>query len=335
MLRKYLIKLVGKHDLDLEEMVDAMEIIMRGEATEGQIGAFLTALHVKGETAEEIRGAAVVLRLNVTPVPAQRPGLVDTCGTGGDASGTFNISTTAAFIAAGAGVPVAKHGNRAMSSKCGSADVLEALGVNIGLPPEKVGQCIDEVGLGFMFAPQLHPATRHVVPVRKNLGFRTIFNVLGPLTNPASAKRQIIGVFDPALCQILARVLVDLGSEHVLVVYGNGTDEFSTCGKNNVAEGRGTAVESKIFTAHEVGLPAATLPDLKGGDARENAGIIRDILSGQTGPRADIALLNAAAAIYVGGRAGSIREGLEQARVSVSSGAARKVLENLVRFTNN
>jgi anthranilate phosphoribosyltransferase len=333
MLKKVLAKLVKKEDLSFPEMVEAVQTIMRGEATEGQIGAFLTGLHVKGETAEEIKGAVTVMRQNATPIPAQRPGLVDTCGTGGDASGTFNISTTAAFIAAGAGVPVAKHGNRALSSRCGSADVLEALGVKIDLPPAAVGRCIDEVGLGFMFAPLLHQATRHVMPVRKALGFRTIFNILGPLTNPAGARRQIMGVFEPALCHTLAQVLVELGAEHVLVVYGNGIDELSTNGQNLVAEGRPDGVQVTLFQPENAGLPPSRPEDLAGGDAARNASILREILDGAPGRRADIALLNAGAAIYVGGKAASIKDGLEKARVSVSSGAARKVLEELVKFT--
>jgi len=325
--------LEGKN-LTAEEAEAVMSQIMNGQATPAQIGAFLVAMRMKGETVEEIAGCARAMRAQARRIYPRRAGLVDTCGTGGDGYGTFNISTTAAFVVAGAGLPVAKHGNRSVSSRCGSADVLEALGVNLSLTPEQVARCVDEIGIGFLFAPQFHPAMKHAIGPRREIGVRTLFNILGPLTNPAGASAQVLGVYAPSLTEPLAHVLSDLGTRAAFVVHSDdGLDELSTTGSNRasyLAEGR---VTNLILNPEDLGLRRARLSDLRGGDAAENAQIMRRVLAGEEGPRRDVTLLNAAAALVAGGAAATLREGLRVAADSIDSGAARARLEDLIRFS--
>ncbi len=325
-------KVMAGNDLSREEAAASMRILMSGEATPAQVGAWLIALRMKGETTEEITGCAEVMREFATPIVCNRSPLVDTCGTGGDHSGTFNISTTAAFVVAGAGLAVAKHGNRSATSKCGSADVLEHLGVNIEASPKQVGQCIDEVGIGFLFARSLHSAMKHVGPVRAELKVRTVFNLLGPLTNPAGAKSQVMGVFDGSLREDLAHVLLALGSEHVFVVAGDdGLDEVTLTGASQVAEGKEGAVKSYTITPEEFGLERCTTDALKGGDAAQNAEILCAVLDGAPGPCRDIVVLNAALAIVAGGVASTIADGVTAAQKSIDSSAARDCLTELVK----
>ena len=327
-------KVMIGEDLTEEEAEAVMGQIMTGEATPAQIGAFLTALRFKGETVEEITGCARAMRRSAIPVRPRRRDMVDTCGTGGDKTGTFNISTTAAFVVAGVGLGVAKHGNRSVSSHCGSADLLEALGVNLELTPEQVANCIDEVGIGFLFAPRFHPAMKHAIGPRREMGVRTIFNILGPLTNPAEATRQIMGVYDPGLTSPLAQVLSRLGGQAAFVVHGaDGLDELSTTGINRVSHLRDGWVKDFSLDPAELGLPRARLEDLRGGTAEENAQITQAILAGERGPRRDVVLLNAAAALVAGGMASDFEEGLQQAAEAIDSGRAREKLEGLVSFT--
>lgn len=334
MLQQTLSKIVQRRNLSAAEAEEALTQVMSGEATEAQIGALLVALRMKGETAEEIAGFARAMRAHCLQVRPQVAGVVDTCGTGGDACDTFNISTTAAFIAAGAGVPIAKHGNRAVSSQCGSADVLRELGVNISLPPAAVAQCIDEVGIGFLFAAELHPAMKHAVAPRKQLALRTVFNILGPLTNPAGARRQVIGVFDAAMARVMAEALAATGSEHVLIAHGRaGLDEIATCGPTEITELREGTIRVYELTAAALGLPETPVEAIAGGDPGQSAGYLLRVLEGEAGPRADIAVANAAAAVYVGGRASSLLEGVGIAREAVASGAARGRLEALRELT--
>ncbi|MCS7222186.1 MAG: anthranilate phosphoribosyltransferase [Anaerolineae bacterium] len=335
-MKEAIAKLLEGKDLSLAEAEAAMDMIMAGEATPAQIGAFLVALRMKGETIEEIAGCARSMRRNAVRVHARHDGiLVDTCGTGGDRSGTFNISTTAAFVVAGAGVPVAKHGNRSVSSHCGSADVMEALGVNLQLSPEQVARCIEEVGIGFLFAPNFHPAMKHAIGPRRELGVRTVFNILGPLTNPAFATHQVLGVYDPTLTEVMAYVLAEMGSKAAFVVHGAaGLDELSTTGVNRVSRLWNGRVETFELDPTELGLPRARLEDLAGGDAQENATICRRILSGEErGPRRDVVLLNAAAALAA--ESGDWRAGLEQAAAAIDSGAALAKLDAFVAFTQS
>ena len=325
--------MLGEHLLG-EEAEAVMGQIMAGETTPAQIGAFLTALRLKGETVEEITGCARAMRRSAIPVRPRRQDLVDTCGTGGDKTGTFNISTTAAFVVAGAGLAVAKHGNRSVSSHCGSADLLEALGVNLELAPDQVADCIDEVGIGFLFAPRFHPAMKHAIGPRREMGVRTIFNILGPLTNPAGATRQIMGVYDPSLTSPLAQVLGRLGAQAAFVVHGaDGLDELSTTGINRVSHLRDGWVKDFSLDPAELGLPGAQLEDLRGGTVEENAQITQAILAGERGPRRDVVLLNAAAALVAGGMARDFKEGLQQAAEAIDSGSAREKLEGLVAFS--
>jgi anthranilate phosphoribosyltransferase len=313
-----------------------MTYIMQGQATPAQIGAFLTALRMKGEAVTEIAGCARAMRRSALRVRPQRAEtLVDTCGTGGDGAGTFNISTTAAFVVAGAGQPVAKHGNRSVSSQCGSADVLEALGVNLDLSPDQVAASVDEVGIGFLFAPKLHPAMKHAIGPRRELGVRTIFNLLGPLTNPASARAQVLGVYDPALTETMARVLASLGSHAAFVVHGaGGLDELTTTGSNRVSVLREGQVETHSFDPADLGFSRARPEELNGGDAEENAAITRGILSGTlNGARQDVVVLNAAAALVAGGQAYTLPEGIQMAERSLDSGSAERVLDELIKFT--
>lgn len=323
-------------DLTEAEAEAVMEQIMCGEATPAQIGGFLIALRSKGEVVEEVAGFARAMRSNAVTVVPRRPFVIDTCGTGGDGTGTFNISTVAAFVVAGAGLPVAKHGNRSVSSKCGSADVLEALGVNLDLSPTGVAACIDEVGIGFLYAPHLHPAMKHAVGPRREMGVRTVFNILGPLTNPAGAQAQVLGVYDGSLTELMARVLDALGSHGALVVHGaGGLDELSTIGPNRVTRLRAGAVETFYLDPQDLGLGRATLSDLKGGTPQANAAIATRILDGERGPRRDVVLLNASAALTTGGLADDLGQGLDLAAQSVDSGAARGKVDELVAFTNN
>jgi len=309
------------------------------------VAAFLTALRMKGETVDELIGFAEVMRLKVVRVRTRgdveagltgtdREMLLDTCGTGGDASGTFNVSTATAFVVAGAGVKVAKHGNRSVSSLCGSADVVERLGINLDLPPQKVGQCVDEVGIGFLYAPLLHTAMKHVMPARREMGIRTVFNMLGPLTNPAGANAQVIGVYARGLVEPLARVLAELGTIRAFVVHGaDGLDEISTTGESFVAEVREGVVRASAVRPEDFGVPRASVSDLVGGDRDQNAEIIRRVLSGEPGPKRDIVVVNAAAALVAGGRARDFKEGAQQAEKSIDGGAARGKLEALAELS--
>jgi anthranilate phosphoribosyltransferase len=311
----------------------AFDIIMSGNATASQIGAFLMALRVRGETVEEIAGAARIMRAKALAVEAP-PGAIDTCGTGGDASGSFNISTASALVVAGCGVPVAKHGNRALSSQSGSADVLTALGVNIDADFAIVRRCLWEIGIGFLMAPRHHSATRHVAPTRVELGTRTIFNLLGPLSSPANAQRQLVGVFAPEWVRPMAEVLRRLGSERAWVVHGSGLDELTTAGVTTVASLEDGKVETFEIVAEEIGLPRARIEDLQGGAPSHNARLMRDLLAGAGGPLRDIVLLNSGAALVIAGRASTLEAGIELAARSLDSGAARRVLQDLVASTN-
>lgn len=333
-LKPLLAKVAAGRALTRDEAVDAFEVLMSGEATPSQIGALLMGMRVRGETIDEIVGAVSVMRAKMLPVAAP-PGAIDVVGTGGDASGTYNISTTAAFVVAGAGVPVAKHGNRALSSKSGAADVLAALGVRIDLGPEAVTRCIAEAGIGFMFAPLHHAAMRHVGPSRVEIGTRTIFNLLGPLSNPAGVTRQMVGVFAPEWVEPLAHVLRDLGSERALVVHGaGGLDEISLAGPTEAAALEDGAIRLFRITPEEAGLPSAPVEAIRGGAGADNAAALRKVLEGAEGPYRDTVLLNAAAALMVAGRAGNLREGVALARASIDQGAALAALESLVRVSN-
>lgn len=334
-IRTAIAQLTARHDLSEADMEAVVRDIMGGHATPAQIGAFLIALSMKGERVDELAGAARAMRRYATRVPTQRD-VVDTCGTGGDRCNTFNISTAAAFIAAGAGLVIAKHGNRAMSGAVGGADVLEALGVRIDLEPEQVAACLEEVGMGFLFAQRFHPAMRHVAGPRRELGVRTIFNLLGPLTNPAGARAQLLGVFAREWVEPLAHALGRLGTPRAMVVHGDdGLDELSLTGPSLVAELRDGAVHTYRFDPTGVGLRRCAPSDLAGGDVDRNAQIIRDILRGcATTAQTDIAVLNAAAVLYVGGKADSIAAGLRAARAALDDGAAAGKLEALVELTN-
>ncbi len=322
--------------LQVEEAEAVMNQIMAGGASESQIGAYLMGLRMKGETQAEITGSARAMRANATPIPTTVDGdLLDTCGTGGDKSGTFNISTTVAFVAAAAGIPVAKHGNRAATSQCGSADVLAALGVNLDLTPEQVGECIDKVGIGFLFAVKLHPAMRYAIGPRRQIAVRTIFNILGPLTNPAGAQRQLMGVFAPDLTDLLAHVLGDLGSTSALVVSGyGGVDELTTTGPNRVSHLVGGQVTTYDLDPLELGFQGAHISDLLGGDPPTNAAILRGVLSGEAdGPKQDVVVLNAGAALLAGGLVDDLPSGIALAREVIGSGAALHILDEFIAYT--
>ena len=334
--------LVERRDLSRIEAAAAMEAIMSGAATNAQIAAFLTALRMKGETVEELIGFAQVMRQKVVRIRTRgdevagltgtdREMLIDTCGTGGDATGTFNVSTATAFVVAGAGLKVAKHGNRSVSSLCGSADVVETLGINLDLTPQKVARCVDEVGIGFLYAPLLHTAMKHVMPVRREMAIRTVFNMLGPLTNPASANAQIIGVYSAALTELLARVLAELGTVRAFVVHGaDNLDEISNTGESRVSEVREGMVRSYTVRPEDFGLARTAIAELMGGDRDENARIIRAILDGDAGPKRDIVLMNSAAALVAGAKARDLKEGVGLAAHSIDSGAALRKLEALI-----
>jgi anthranilate phosphoribosyltransferase len=333
MLKPYIAKVINGQDLSAAEAKEAMDIIMTGQATQAQIGGYLVALRLKGETVEEITGSARTMREQVARVPVtlnDGEPLLDTAGTGGDGSHSFNISTAAAFVIAGTGRKVAKHGNRAASSRCGSADVLMALGVSMDLTPEQVGQCIDEVGIGFMFAPKFHPAMKHAIGPRRELGQRTIFNVLGPLTNPAGATHQLIGVYDPALTKPLAEVLGELGSDGAFVIHGHGgMDELTTGGLNQVSHLKGSSVSTYALNAADYGLRPATADDLCGGDPEYNAQRMRAVLADEDqGPCRDVVLFNAAAALSL--TTGDFDAALVEATQSLESGAALQKLDALV-----
>jgi anthranilate phosphoribosyltransferase len=335
MIQQAIAKLFNRQSLTAEEAESAMDEIMTGAATPSQIGAYLAALRIKGETSDEIVGSARAMRAKSLRIHTQQTLLVDTCGTGGDRSGTFNISTTAAFVVAGAGVAVAKHGNRAATSQSGSADVLVALGVNVSLTPEQVGQCIDDIGIGFAFALLHHPAMKHAAGPRREIGARTIFNILGPLTNPAGATCQLLGVFDPALTEMMAAVLCDLGSDHALVVSGpEKVDELTTTGINKVSEVRKCSVHTYELDAANFGMERTTLDELGGGTPEFNATITRSILENKASPaRHNVVVLNAGAAVYAAGAANDIRTGIEMAQDSIRSGKALKKLDRLVEIT--
>lgn len=332
--------------LSRDEAREVMTEILRGEATPAQMGAILVALHMKGETVEEIVGLAQAIRAEATPWQSEdgealalsgtgRDALVDTCGTGGDTSGTFNISTATALAIAGAGVRVAKHGNRSISSRCGSADVIEALGVKIDLPPTRIAACLKETGIAFLYAPAMHSAMRHVQPVRRELKLRTVFNLLGPLTNPAQASAQVVGVYSAELVEKLAEALRELGLVRALVVHGDdGLDEITITGPSKVAELRGNRVRVYEVAPEQFGLKRAPLDRIAGGDAVENAGIIRAILDGERSPRRDVVLLNAAAALVAAGHADRIGDALPLAAYAIDSGHARQRLQLLIEFTN-
>jgi anthranilate phosphoribosyltransferase len=334
MIQEALARLLEGQDLSRREARAVMEEVMRGEATSAQIGGFLVALRLKGETADEIAGCAEAMRAHVLAVRPGREDLVDTAGTGGDGAGTFNISTAAALVAAAAGAGVAKHGNRAVSSSSGSADVLEALGFNLELPVERIERSIDELGFGFLFAPSHHPAMRHAAPVRRELAARTVFNVLGPLTNPAGARAQVVGVYAPELVATIAAVLARLGARRAFVVHGaGGIDELSPAGTNLVCEVSGGKVRRREIDPLDLGVPRCSPADLAGGSPAENAETIRNIFSGVRGPKREAVLLNAAGAIAAGGHACDLRQGYGLAAEAVDSGAAAERLEALAAFS--
>jgi anthranilate phosphoribosyltransferase len=335
MIQATLARLLDRQDLTRAEAREVMGEIMRGEATPAQIGGFLVALRAKGETADEIAGCAEAMREHVVPVRPAREDLVDTAGTGGDGARTINISTAAAIVAAAAGAGVAKHGNRAVSSASGSADVLEALGLELEQPPERIAASIDELGFGFMFAPSHHPAMRHAAPVRKELATRTVFNVLGPLTNPAGARAQVIGVYAPSLVRTVAEVLAQLGARRAFVVHGaHGIDELSPAGPNEICEVVDGDVRARVIDPAELGVQRCDPEELRGGTSAENAEAIRRVFAGERGGRRDAILLNAAGAIAAAGHAEDLREGLELAREAVDSGAAAARLVELTEFSH-
>ena len=326
---------IAREDLSREDMTSVMQQIMTGEATPSQIGGFLIGLRMKGESVDEITAASTVMRELATRVETESDHLVDTCGTGGDSSGSFNISTASAIVAAAAGAHVAKHGNRSVSSKSGSADVLEAAGVNLGIDPEQVGACIDEVGVGFLFAQKHHSAMRFAIGPRKEMAVRTIFNVLGPLTNPAAAPNQVIGVFDRELVEPVARVLQQLGSRHVMVVHADdGMDEISISTATSVAELRDGEVSIYKISPQDFGLPIADISALRVDSVEQSLAMIRSVFENQPGPALDIVCLNAGAAIYVSGLVDSHAAGIELARQVISDGKATAVLRNLVEKSN-
>jgi len=335
MIKEAIAKVVIGANLTEAEAEAVMREIMQGEATDAQIAAYITALRVKGETVEEITGSARVMREKAVHIRLDAPYQVDTCGTGGDMSHTFNISTTVAFVVAGAGVAVAKHGNRSVSSKSGSADVLQALGINIEMPSHRLEECLNEVGIAFLFAPMMHQAMKYAIGPRREIGIRTIFNVLGPLTNPAGVKAQIMGVYAADLTTLLARALGNLGSTRALVVHGmDGLDEITITERTRISEYRDGSVNDYYIHPSDFDLPAGKASDLKGGDAKENAVITLEVLKGQVGPRRDIVLLNAAAGLMAAGKAKDFRDGIRLAGDAIDSGAGLKKLAELKTFTN-
>ncbi|MEW6183675.1 MAG: anthranilate phosphoribosyltransferase [Bacillota bacterium] len=336
MFKETLARVVAKEDLPSEQAQAAMGMIMSGEVTPAQIGGFLIALRVKGETADEVAGFARAMREKAVGYVSRHPQLVDTCGTGGDGTHTFNISTTAAFVVAACGVPVAKHGNRSVSSSAGSADVLEALGAKIDVHPDVAGRCLDEIGFGFFFAPVCHPAMKYAAGPRRELGLRTVFNILGPLCNPAGARIQVLGVYTPELLGLVADVLSLLDVERAFVVHGaGGLDEVSPIGRVVYAEVSNGSVQHGEFDPAVYGVPRCLIQDLRGGTVDENAVITRKVLQGDTGPKTDTVALNAALALVAAGRAGSIAEGMGMARGVIKSGAAFEKMEEYIAWTKN
>ena len=335
MIREAIALLVSGHSLSADQAAQVMAEIMSGEVAPAQFGAFVTALRLKGETADEIAGLAKTMRSKAVRVVSTEP-VVDTCGTGGDNSSTFNISTAAAFVAAGTGVMIAKHGNRAMSSQCGSADVLEALGVRIDLSAEQVQRCLEEVGIGFIFAPMFHPAMKYAGGPRREIGIRTVFNILGPLTNPAGARAQVLGVAEESLTEKLAQVLQSLGCQHALVVHGeDGLDEITVTGKTRVYELKDDRITTYSISPEDFGLSRATPDSLKGGTVDENAVLLRGILAGALGPQRDVVLLNAAAALVAGGRAQELKHGVKLAGEAIDNGSALAKMEELIKLSHS
>jgi len=336
MIKEAIAKAVSQEDLNESEMMQTMDEVMSGQATPAQIAAFITALRMKGETVEEVTGAARIMRTKATRIDARSSIIVDTCGTGGDSMNTFNISTTTAFVVAAAGIIVAKHGNRAVSSGCGSADCLEALGVNIGVGPEIVEECIQQIGIGFLFAPKLHGAMKYAIEPRREIGVRTIFNMLGPLTNPAGATAQLLGVYDPQLTEMFAGVLKNLGTKRAFVVHGSdGLDEATVTAETRVSELKDGLITTYNIDPVEIFGETYQGEKLVGGDASTNAAITKDILTGKDGACRKIVLLNAALALMAGEKAGDIREGVALAEEYIDNGAAIKKLEALIEISNS
>jgi anthranilate phosphoribosyltransferase len=334
-MKDLLAKLIDGQGCTRDEAYQAIGTIMRGEATDAQIAGLLVALRLRGETPDIVAGAAQAMREASTPVVCAHRDAVDTCGTGGDGLHTFNISTTAAFVTAGAGVPVAKHGNRGVSSRSGSADVLKELGVNLAADSETMGKCLDEIGIAFLFAPSLHPAMKYAIGPRKELGIRTLFNILGPLSNPAQTRRGVLGVYSSAMVDLVANALAELDTVHMYVVHGDdGLDEITTTTTTEIAEVKNGTVQRFSLSPEEYGFDRVLIEDLQGGDPAENAAITRSILNGAAGPMRDIVVLNAAAAIHAGGKANGLKEAIDVAKTSIDSGAALQKLDALVRMTN-
>lgn len=334
MIKEAIQSLVSNNNLSDIEMTGCMKEIMEGKATDAQIGSFLTALRIKGETVEEITGAAKIMREKATKIKAPE-GVLDTCGTGGDMSHTFNISTTTAFVVAGAGVPVAKHGNRSVSSQSGSADLLEALGVKIDLPPEKVERCLFETGFGFIFAPLFHPAMKFAIGPRREMGIRTIFNILGPITNPAGAQRQILGVYSDTLTETLAMVLGNLGAHDAIVVHGeDGLDEITISSRTKVSRFKHGKTDTYYIEPNDFGLMRGTIQDIRGGTKEDNASITLSILNGETGPRRDIVLMNSACALIAAGKTEDMKTALSLAAHAIDSGNASRKLDEVKRVSN-
>ncbi len=330
MIRQATETLSQGHDLTAAQMGTVMEEILQGKSDTGQIVSFLSALSKKGETVDELTAAVTVMRLHVTGINTCKTPLLDTCGTGGDVSGTFNISTIAAFVASGCGITVAKHGNRSVSGVCGSADILEALGININLAPQQIEECLEAIGIAFLFAPNLHPAMKYAMPARKQIGKRTMFNILGPLTNPAGATHQLIGVYDKRWAEILASVLRNLGTVHALVVHGmDGLDEITTTTSTFIAELHKDKIKAYEVNPEDFGFKRARVNDLKGVSVSDNVKIFLDVLNGKPGPQRDIVVLNAAAAIYAADKAGSIKQAIPLAQGSIDT---RKALEKLLQL---
>ena len=335
MLKSYIGKVIEKTDLTENEAIEAMNIIMDGNATQAQIGSLITALRMKGETIDEITGFAKVMRFKAERIVPEVEFCIDTCGTGGDGANTFNVSTAATFVVSAAGVPVAKHGNRSVSSQCGSADVLEALGCRIDLEPQKVKECIEKIGIGFMFAPNFHKSMKNAAGPRKELGIRTVFNILGPLTNPASANGQLMGVFKADLTEKMAKVLEKLGTERALVIHGSdGLDEITLGGPTFITELADGVVKSYTICPEDYGLESMDVSKIKGGDKMLNASIVKDILRGKSGATREIVVLNSAAALYVGKKVESIADGIKMAREIIDSGKALQRLKEFVELTN-
>jgi len=334
MFRDHLSKIISGQNLEQTEMAAMISAIFSGEITDAQIGAFMAALATKGETYEELAGAAQAMRRKAVRIELPAPTVVDTCGTGGDGANTFNISTTTAFVVAGCGVTVAKHGNRSVSSKCGSADLLEALGVNLNIEPEIVEEAISAIGIGFLFAPLFHGAMKYAIKARKEVGLRSIFNMLGPLTNPAGANCQLLGVYAPELTEMFAQALKMLGSKRAFVVHGHeGLDEISVCAPTRVSELKDGQIRTYDITPDQFFGEAAELGELSGGDPEENAAITRKILEGEKSPRRNVVMLNASAALVAAGKAEDFKNGIQQAEEAVDSGAAAAKLEALIKYT--